>query len=190
VENRVVDSASMEVHRRHRRATTDRLEVHKLLRMLLRHEAGEKKGWSVVRGPSVADEDRRQLHRELLTTKRARTRGINRLKGLLAGYGVRMALQGDVEAQREQVRQWDGSLLPSALRARLKRAWQTGCFLPEQIRALAAERRGALRTSDEPAVEQSRQLATRRGIGVNSAWCFVMEFFAWRDLKTPKQVGA
>jgi len=39
-------------------------------------------------------------------------------------------------------------------------------------------------------MEKVRQLATLRGIGVNSAWLFVMEFFAWRDLQTPKQVGA
>ena len=105
VENAVVDSASLEVNRRYRRAKTDRLDVHKLLTMLLRHAAGEKKVWSVVRVPSVVDEDRRQLHRELLTTKRDRTRVINRIKGLLAGYGIRMALQGDVETQIEEVRQ-------------------------------------------------------------------------------------
>ena len=39
-------------------------------------------------------------------------------------------------------------------------------------------------------MEQVRQLSTWRGIGVNSAWLFVMECFAWRDLQTPKQVGA
>ena len=39
-------------------------------------------------------------------------------------------------------------------------------------------------------MEKVRQLSTLRGIGVNSAWLFVMEFFAWRDLQTPKQVGA
>src|SRR5215468_5461768 len=27
-------------------------------------------------------------------------------------------------------------------------------------------------------------------MGVHSAWLFVMEFFAWRDVQTPKQVGA
>jgi hypothetical protein len=59
VENAVVDSASLEVNRRYRRAKTDRLDVHKLLTMLLRHAAGEKKVWSVVRVPSVVDEDRR-----------------------------------------------------------------------------------------------------------------------------------
>jgi transposase len=185
-----VDSASIEVNRRHRRAKTDRLDVHKLLMMLLRHVAGERKVWSVVRVPSVADEDRRQLHRELLTTKRDRTRVINRMKGLLAGCGVRLALQGEVEAQLDQARQWDGSPLPAALRARLQREWQQVCFLTQQIDALEAERRAVLRTSEEPVVEQVRQLATLRGIGVNSAWLFVMECFAWRDLRTSKQVGA
>jgi hypothetical protein len=48
----------------------------------------------------------------------------------------------------------------------------------------------ALRTSEERVLEQVRPLATLRGIGINSAWLFVMAFFAWRDLQTPKQVGA
>jgi transposase len=84
-EHSVVDAASIAGHRRDRRAKTDRRDVHTLLTMLLRHTAGEKQGWRVVRVPSVAEEDRRQLHRELLTTQRDRTRVLNRLKGLLAG---------------------------------------------------------------------------------------------------------
>src|SRR5215471_17505713 len=124
VENRVIDSASIEVNRRHRRAKTDRLDVRKLLTMLLRHMAGERKVWSVVRVPSVEEEDRRQLHRELTTAKCDRTRLSNRIQGLLAGHGVQLALQGDVDAQLDQVQQWDGTPLPSALRTRLKRAWQ------------------------------------------------------------------
>jgi transposase len=170
VENSVVDSASIEVNRRYRRATTDRLDVHKLLTMLLRHVAGEKQVWSVVRVPSVDEEDRRQWHRELLTTKRDRTRVINRIKGVLAGYGIRMGLQGDVETQIGEVRQWDGSPLPTALRARLKREWQKVQGLTEHILHLEAERRAARRTSAEPVMEKVRQLMTLRGLGVQSAW--------------------
>ena len=81
----VVDAASIAVKRRSRRAKTDRLEVHQLLTMRRRHVAGEKKGWSVGRVPSVAEEDRRQWPRALVTTPRARTRGLNRSKGLRAG---------------------------------------------------------------------------------------------------------
>jgi transposase len=76
MENLVVDSASIVVNRRIRRGKTDRLDVHKLLTMLLRRMAGEQKVWSVVRVPSMADEERQQLHRELLTTKRDRMRVI------------------------------------------------------------------------------------------------------------------
>ena len=53
-----------------------------ILTMLLRHRAGERKVWSVVRVPSVEEEDRWQLHRELTTAKQDRTRVINRIKGL------------------------------------------------------------------------------------------------------------
>ena len=190
VQNHVIDSASIEVNRRQRRAKTDRLDVRKLLTMLLRHSTGEQKVWSVVRVPSVDEEDRRQLHRELTTAKQDRTRVINRIKGLLAGHGVQLTLQGDVDAQLDQVHQWDGSPLPSALRTRLKRAWQQVGFLTAHIQTLEAERRALLRRREEPVIAQVRQLFTLRGIGVNSAWLYVMEFFAWRDCQTPKQGGA
>jgi transposase len=190
VTNHVIDSASIEVNRRQRRAKTDRLDVHKLLTMLLRHMTGERKVWSVVRVPSVEEEDRRQLHRELTTAKCDRTRVSNRIKGLLAGYGVQLALQGDVDAQLDQVHQWDGSPLPPALLSRLKRAWQQVCFLTAHIQTLEAQRRAVLRRREDAVVDQVRQLFTLRGIGVNSAWLYVMEFFAWRDFQTPKQVDA
>ncbi|MGH9576800.1 MAG: IS110 family transposase, partial [Terriglobales bacterium] len=81
VENLVVDSASIEVNRRARRAKSDRLDVRKLLTMLLRYDAGERRVWSVVHVPTPAEEDRRQLHRELTRTKRDRARVTNRIKG-------------------------------------------------------------------------------------------------------------
>ena len=190
IQNHVIDSASIEVNRRQRRAKTDRLDVHKLLTMLLRHMAGERKVWSVVRVPSVDEEDRRQLHREMLTAKQDRTRVINRIKGLLAGHGVQLALQGDVDTQLDQVHQWDGSPLPAALLSRLKRAWRQVDFLTTPIQALEAQRRASLRRREDAVIAQVRQLFTLRGIGVNSAWLYVMEFFAWRDFQTPKQVGA
>jgi hypothetical protein len=52
------------------------------------------------------------------------------------------------------------------------------CFLTEQIHALEAHRRELLRTSEDPVVEHVRQLARLRGIGITSAWLFMMEFFA------------
>jgi len=88
IANVVVDSSSIEVNRRLRRAKSDALDVRKLLGMLLRYHAGERAVWSVVRVPTVEEEDRRQLHRELRTLKQERTRVANRMNGLLANQGL------------------------------------------------------------------------------------------------------
>jgi len=115
IENMVVDSASIEVNRRAKRAKTDRLDVGKLLRMLIRYDSGEKKVWSVVRVPSVAAEDNRHLPRQLKALKAERTRHSNRIKGLLVGQGVRMSVGSDFVAKLAGVRLWDGSALPAKL---------------------------------------------------------------------------
>jgi transposase len=103
---------------------------------------------------------------------------------------VQLALQGDVDAQLEQVQQGEGSPLPAALRPRLKRAWQQVGFLTTHIQTLEAERRALWRRREDPVIAQVCQLCTLRGLGGNSAWLYGMACFAWRDFQTPKQVGA
>jgi len=112
VENVIVDSSSIEVNRRKRRAKTDKLDVGKLLLMLIRYHHGERKVWSVVRVPTAEEEDRRQLHRELRAAKKERTRTTNRIKGLLATQGIRMKGRMDLSAERlEEIRLWNGARL-------------------------------------------------------------------------------
>src|SRR5438046_977145 len=65
IDNVVVDSSSIEVNRRARRAKSDRLDGGKLLTMLMRYHAGERRLWSVARVPTVEEEDARRVHREL-----------------------------------------------------------------------------------------------------------------------------
>jgi transposase len=190
VENCVVDSSSIEVNRRHRRAKTDRLDVQKLLAMLLRHVAGERKVWSIVRVPSVEEEDRRQLHRALATAKRDRTRVINRIKGLLASHGLVMPPSGDFSQQLEHLRLWDGSPLPAGLCRRLGQEWEHVQVLAQRIAQLEAERRVVLQTAEDAVTKKVRQLLMLKGIGTNSAWVFVMEFFGWRAFRNRKEVGA
>ena len=55
--NHVVDSSSIEVNRRKRRAKSDGLDVRKLLSMLIRYQHGERHVWRVVNVPSVEAED-------------------------------------------------------------------------------------------------------------------------------------
>jgi len=121
VENLVVDSSSIEVTRRARRAKTDRLDVGKLLNMLIRYHNGEAKVWSVVQVPSKEAEDRRHLHRQLATLKVDRTRHISRIEGLLASQGVKLPLRADFLDQLATVQLWDGRPLLPGLRARLVR---------------------------------------------------------------------
>lgn len=190
IENLVVDSSSIEVNRRQRRAKTDRMDVERLLSLLIRFRSGEKKVWSVVRVPSVEEEDRRHLHRELLALKNDRTRHINRIKGLLAGHGIRLEARGDFLMRLDEVRQWDGAVLPAGLKARLRREYERLLKAQEQIQELEKERVEAIRHSEEPSVGVVRNLLKLNGIGLNSAWLYGMKFFAWRGFRNRKEVGA
>jgi transposase len=190
IENLVVDSASIEVNRRAKRAKTDRLDAGKLLTMLIRYHSGEHKVWRVVHVPSVKAEDSRHLHRALKTFKSDRTRHSNRLKGLLVGQGVRLPINADFPERMARVRLWNGDPIPAGLQTRLQQEFAGFQFVDGQIKALQAQRRNLLRTSDDPSVEQVRRLLRLRGIGENSAWLFVMEFFAWRQFRNRRQIGA
>ncbi|MGD2068045.1 MAG: IS110 family transposase [Gemmatimonadota bacterium] len=190
IENRVVDAASIEVSRRRRRAKSDRLDVGQLLTKLVRYEAGDRRVWSVVRVPTVEEEDARHLTRDLSTMKRERTRASNRIKGLLATQGVRLSVSRCLPAEVEDVRLWDGSTLPPGLKARVLRTWEHWQWVHERILACEKERRQLLRTSQAPEVEKVRQLMMLHGIGDNSAWPFVVEFFGWRRFRNRREVGA
>ena len=76
----VVDSSSIEVNRRARRAKSDGLDAAKLLSMLFRHAGGERV-WSVVRVPTEEEEHARQLHRELQSLGQESTMHVNQIKG-------------------------------------------------------------------------------------------------------------
>jgi transposase len=191
VSNLVVDSASIEVNRRAKQAKTDRLDLGKLLTMLMRYEAGEKKVWHVVHVPTPGVEDNRHLHRELADLKAQRTQHTNRIKGYLANQGVCLGkVKDDFPGQIVRQHLWNGEPLPAGLRARLLCEYQRFQLVQEQIKTLEVERREMLRHSAQPQIEQVRQLLRLRGIGINCAWLYVMEFFCWRAFRNRREVGA
>jgi transposase len=191
IRNSVVDSSSIEVNRRKRRAKTDGLDVAKLLVMLMRHHYGEPKVWSVVCAPSAEEEDRRQTHRELRALKKEKTRTTNRIKGLLASQGIRltggMNLSGK---QLDVIRLWDGSPLPPMLKSRLRREWEHVEFLKQQIVSVEAERRRLLQDADDPDVAKIKQLTLLKGVGLESSWISVRELFGWRKFRNGREVGS
>ena len=190
IDNRVIDSASIEVNRRQRRAKSDGLDARKLLGMLLRNHAGESKVWSVVRVPTVDEEDQRQLHRELRTLKNEHTRVVNRMQGLLASQGLQLPKGRNVGGLFEKMRLWDGSPLPVGLRARLQREWEHAQFLHAKIRELQRQRSQAIKHDRGETIDKVRHLLQLRGIGEHGAWVYVNEFFGWRQFTNRKEVGA
>lgn len=191
VQNVIVDSSSIEVKRRQRRAKSDRLDADKLLTMLMRYHLGEKKVWSVVRVPSAAAEDQRQLHRELKRLTKERTRQINRLRGLLAAQGIRISrVKNSFPEEVERMRLWDGSALGSALQRCLKRVFDHLVVIDQQIKAIEQERLEQLRHSTDESVKKARRLMELRGIGINSAWLYSMELFSWREIGNRRELAS
>lgn len=187
--NLVVDSASIEVNRRRRRAKTDRLDATALVDLLVRHDLGGRHVLAPVRVPTPEQEDARQLHRELSSAKHDQTRLINRIRGLLAGQGVRVAiLRPDLDL--DELRTWNDRPLLPGLRQRLASELERFAALHRRILDLEALRRHALAESDTHAREQAARLTQLRAIGPNSAWLLAHELFSWRELRNRRQVGA
>jgi transposase len=189
IDNRVVDSASIEVNRRQRRAKSDALDAVKLVEMLIRFRNGETKVWRVVRVPTVEDEDRRQRHRELIELKGQRTEHSNRIKGLLATFGLDALVDAEFPRRLERLRQWDGRPLPPKVTERILREFERWRQVDAQVRALSAEQRRAVRDDEEPQVEQVRRLLGLKGIGQAGAWILVREVFGWRAIKNRRELA-
>jgi transposase len=104
ITNHVVDSSSIEVNRRRRRAKSDALDVRKLVSMLIRFHHGEGEVWRVVHVPTVEAEDQRHLHRDLETLKQERASTTTRIKGLLSSQGIRLTSLSKFPEQLDELR--------------------------------------------------------------------------------------
>jgi len=191
VENVVVDSASIQVNRRKRRAKSDGLDVEDLLKLLCRHTMGEKKVWSVVRVPPPQIEDLRQVHRDLATLTEERTRIRNRIRGLLAGHGVAVGRWSTVRAEVATMRLWDGSALGEGLRRRVEREIDRMELVAQQLRGLEQEMAAELQAEAEPGslLAMMQRLAQLRSIGPQGARVLVVELFGWRGFRNRREVG-
>jgi transposase len=191
VTNLVVDSSSIEVSRRARRAKTDRLDGEKLLRLLLRHWGGERDMWHVVHVPSSATEDARHASRGLTGLQAERTRYRNRIHSLLALHGVaRLRLDERLPERLAAVCDWAGAPLPRGVQARILATWRL-------LQAVEAERQRARRLERQQvrvppaatALTVAQRLARVRGVAARSATILADELFN-RGLRNRREVGA
>ena len=193
IESHVVDAASIAVPRRRRRVKTDRIDGELLLRTLLAWRRGEPRVCSMVRTPTVAEEDRRRLCREHKTLVAERVRHVNRIKGLLFGQGMRgyEPLRRDRRQRLAELRTGDGRALPAHLAAQIGRELDRLELLLEQIKAVHAERQAMLAAAGEAADATAvpALLLELRGIGPAFAATVWAEGLC-RPFANRRQIGA
>jgi transposase len=191
IENLVVDSSSIEVPRRARRRKTDRLDLGKLMALLLRWADGERKAWSVVRVPSPEAEDVRQLSRAIERLKAERGQHRARIHSLLAKQGLRLAaIGGRVWTERvAQLKTWDGASLGRWLQRDLVDAGARLAQVEAQLKALKAERDALVAKSDTPVAVKARRLAELGAIAAESAFVFATELFGWRAFSNRRELA-
>jgi transposase len=190
VTNHVVDSSSIEVNRRARRAKTDRLDLTGLLNLLARYCLGDRRVWRIVRVPSVAEEDARQLHRTWESVQQDRSRLRCRLHGLLVTQGVRLRIDDDFLQRLDAVRLWDGTPLPEGLKQRMGQVWRQLALVNTQLEELEAAREALVPDRQTATGRYVEALPTLRGIGPIGAWVLATEIFGWRQIRNRRELGA
>lgn len=190
ITNYVVDSSSIEVNRRARRAKTDRLDLAGLLSLLARYVLGDRRAWRVVRVPTVAEEDARHLPRTLEALKQDRTRLMSRLKSLLTTQGVSLTIDAKFLHRLEAAHLWDGTALPPGLQERLTRTWTQLQEVDGQIRDLNALRLTRPEHLTPATSHALAQLLTMRAIGPIGASVLATEIFGWRRIRNRRELGA
>lgn len=185
VTSHVVDAASIAVSRRHRRAKTDRIDGETLVRTLMAWMRGEPRVCSMVRVPTVEEEDRRRIGRERKTLVKERTLHTNRIKGLLFSVGIRgyEPNRRDRRERLEELRTVDGKPLPLHLKAQLNRELDRLELLCEQIKCVEAERDDMAETSPQA------MLAMLKGIGPEFANVLASEGL-FRHFDNRRQIAA
>jgi len=194
VDSRVFDPASLQVSRRARRAKTDRIDVHGLLRALMAHLRGEPKVVSVVRVPSVADEDARRPHRERDRLVRERVQHVNRIKGLCATQGIYdyEPFRRDRRERLAALRTGDGRALPPRLAAEIGRELSRLELVMSMICEIEAERDAVVRgkaPAAHPHGDKIAQLAKLKAIGPEFATVLTGEVF-YRSFANRRQVAS
>jgi transposase len=190
VTNYVVDSSSIEVNRRARRAKTDSLDLAGLLSLLARYALGDQRAWRVVRVPTVAEEDARHLPRTLEALTQDRTRLVNRLKSLLATQGLSLPINAQFLKRLSAARLWDGAPVPPGLLERLTRTWTQLEEVDGQMRDLKALHLTRPEQLPPATSRALAQLLTVRAIGPIGASVLATEIFGWRRIRNGRELGA
>jgi transposase len=185
-----IDSSSIETPRGRKHVKTDRIDVEKLLDLLLRYCLGFRKAFRIVRVPSEEAEAGQRLHREDEFLVRQRARVSNRLKGLLVTQGItEVPLKREFEDWLEEAQTWNGSDLSDALKTEISRLYEQYQLMNAQIAEVEQAYQQEL-LSDTAVANKRRQLERLKCIGPKTSRILSAEVFSWRVFSNGKQVGA
>jgi transposase len=188
VENRVVDSASIEVNRRARRTKTDRIDALKLVMMLVRVCCGERRVFAEVRVPSPEAEASRHRSRERTALVHEQTRLRNQIGSWLATCGCRVAARMRRQpAWWTRARDWADAVLPTQVQARIARAETRLAIVVDQIATIDASQKATVQQAD-PRSALAR-LVQLKGVATTSASVLLDEGVVWRAFQNRRQIG-
>ena len=192
-ESQVVDPGSVLVNRRGRRAKSDRLDVEGLLRLVIRHDAGDRHLGRMVVVPSVAQEDARRPTRERQRLLSERTAHNNRIKGLLATQGIYgyQPLRADRRVRLAGLRRADGEPPAPALQVEIERELARLEVIEAQVATLEKARQVALAGAgaDDREAQAMRLLMRLKSIAIEFASVLTREVF-YRDFANRRAVGS
>ncbi len=189
IESHVVDAGSIAAPRRKRRAKSDGIDGETLIRVLLAWSRREPRVCSMVRPPSIEEEDRRRLNREREVLVRERTRETNRMRGLLMSQGVRdfNPLRRGARERLARFTTGDGRPLPPRLLAELGRLLDRVALLVAQIAEVEAASGCAL--AGAGGRDPAALLPQLRSLGQETVAVLAFEGF-WRRFANRRQIGA
>ncbi len=184
VEAHVMQPSSIPVERKGRRAKTDRIDLDMLLRTLLAWLRGEPRVCSMVRVPSVEEEDSRRPGRERDKLVRERVGIENQVQSLLCLHGIygfrpRLKKAGEKLVPGPDpgmLRTRAGAALPPLLRAQLRRLMKRLGVVSQQIAEIDAARVADVAAPNpDRGMGMIRLLVALCGMGLETATRLVRE---------------
>ncbi len=192
IHNVVIDPASLDVKRHGRQKKTDRIDSKKMLISLIRYWVLEEDSdvFSIVKVPSIEEEDNRRLHRELERLKNEKKAHQNRIQGLLFLHGLVLKPNKNFLERIEQIVLPNKQPLPEGIKAEVIREYERLQLTLKQIKELENQQVQRMTSPKTEAEKIANELFQLKGIGIQGAWILSYELFCWRELKNRKQVGA
>ena len=181
IEAHVMHPASIPVERKGRRVKTDGIDLDMLLRTLLAWLRGEPRVCTMVRVPSLEEEDARRPGRERDNLVGERVGLENQVRSLLCLHGIpnfRPRLKKAAE-KLEALRARSGAALPVQTMAQLRRLMKRLGMVSEQIAEIDATRVAEVEAPDpDRGTAMIRLLVAICGMGLETATRLVREVFS------------